>query len=533
LAERRVDYERLARAARATGLLGTWRRRRAVARLAELSTAQAVPGLCHALQDRVPDIAAVARRALVGLTDQDAKDALCATWARGRDQALGRILVEGRHVASRPVEVAVLSALKVGAAETAASVKAGGVPALVAALHDRDPEIAARARKALVGLRQQDAKDALCALWASKRNEELGRILVEGRHVASRPVEVAVLSALKVAAAEMAASVKAGGVPALVAALRDKDPQIAARAREALVGLRQQEAKDELCALWASERDEELGRILVEGRHVASAPPQVMVLSALWTGVTDALDLAQPGAVEALVEALQDGDTTVAEGARSFLAQVTGREQLDALCDYVIAHPDSPLQEAAMQFGWRHSDVARDCLLLFFTDQIEEYLAQDVDCQYLAEEFRQGDESFRQRVREKVRRSADQRLLRILRTGRMEGSLETGTDTSDLDVAIAVAARHENYQALFEKIERGRYRQIMEIMGRLTAAHWEPADEDDARFYEELLGHYRPLAVLAAQADSQFRDRGLEAALRRVPARALEAQGRAVPAIRR
>jgi hypothetical protein len=300
-------------------------------------------------------------------------------------------------------------------------------------------------------------------------------------------------------------------VPPLCAALADTDPAIAANACTALVGLTDRGAKDAFCAAWAKSRDAELAAILVEGRHVAAQPAEVRVLSVLKSGAEPALTLTDWDGWEALAAAADDADPEIAERADRQLAKVTDQEVIGRICDRVIAYPETPLRQTAIRHGWRHSDAGQDCLLLFFTDQMEEYFDQDADCQYLAETYRQGDDALQRRIREKVRASADQRLLRVLRTGRDQvDPAQTGTATSDLEVAIDVATRNENYRALFDMIERGRFQQIMTILERLTRAKWEPEEERDRRFYEELLAHYRPLAILAQQRDSRLGKGGLE-----------------------
>ena len=163
----------------------------------------------------------------------------------------------------------------------------------------------------------------------------------------------------------------AEAVPILCQSLRDPDPDIAQRAREALVGLGEQSAVDAFCAEWVQGRDGQLADILVEAGHVASEPVEVRVLSALKAGQPGKVGSVSWKGLNAIAEALGDDDTDIAQRAEALLGRVRSREDRDRVCEYVTAHPDKPVREAALRFGWRHSDVAADCLFLFFTDQIE------------------------------------------------------------------------------------------------------------------------------------------------------------------
>ena len=322
--------------------------------------------------------------------------------------------------------------------------------------------------------------------------------------MAAQPIAVRVLSALKVGAVDVASGVGADGVPPLLTALKDADGDIASRARAALVGLTQQAAKDAVCAQWAKSRDADLAAVIVEGRHVAAQPIAVRVLSALKTGQLTTIDSPETATYEALAAALGDADAQIAGEAGRMLAQVRDQALLDGLCEYAIAHPESPLSAAATQCHWRHSDEATDCLYLFFSDQMDDYFAQDMECAYLAAFHHQGDAVLQQRIRAKIERTGDQRLFPVLRAG---------AATSDLQAEIAIAQRSDNCRALFAMVGRARFRQVMEIIEHLRKAKWEPEEDDERAYYQELLQHYAALAVLLQQADSQIRQGGLEGML--------------------
>ena len=242
-------------------LFGAGIRRRACARLAADPTAQAVPLLAEALRSTDADVSAIARGGLQSFDTPDAIDALCTLWVderraelaaiiaeRGYVAAqLGAIIQERRYVASTPLSARVLSALKTGQ-PTMAVESAEAIPVVVVALGDQDLDIKQTARVALREASAIPVVDAICAAWAKDRQLELGAIIQERGYVASGPLPVRVLSALKTAQLEMATE-SADTVPLLVAALADPDETVKLVANRALRGLRDRRLVDALCRL--------------------------------------------------------------------------------------------------------------------------------------------------------------------------------------------------------------------------------------------------------------------------------------------
>jgi hypothetical protein len=136
------------------------------------------------------------------------------------------------------------------------------VPILVEALGVADPKVMNRAGAALRALREQRAIDALCELWADSREDRLATIITERGYVASQPLAVQVLSALKCGA--RLALERADLVPPLVAALTDRDDVIRSRASGTLEGLPPGLARDALCNAAIQDPAGPAARICVE-----------------------------------------------------------------------------------------------------------------------------------------------------------------------------------------------------------------------------------------------------------------------------
>jgi len=130
-----------------------------------------------------PALAVRAEAILRALPNQDAVDALCGLWARSREPRLARILESCGYTAREPLELRVLSSLAAARLQELVGSDGAEVPALVAALADRDPEIRARAEQVLRGITRSGAVDEMIDLvLAGKGGEPLVRVIEEAGH---------------------------------------------------------------------------------------------------------------------------------------------------------------------------------------------------------------------------------------------------------------------------------------------------------------------------------------------------------------
>ncbi len=101
-----------------------------------------------------------ARQALASLKAQPAIDALCALWAKGRDERLGAIIAQRGYVAAEPVNVRLLSALKCG--KRVPVDHPSFARGLLRLLGDSDEALRAGAERSLQKASPGPAQDALC-----------------------------------------------------------------------------------------------------------------------------------------------------------------------------------------------------------------------------------------------------------------------------------------------------------------------------------------------------------------------------------
>lgn len=165
--QRNLDARQLEKCHRwlycATPLLGRWLQREAIRALAHDGSATAIKILVKALATH-PD-SNLRRRvaiALRHLQSAESIDAVCAAWQETRHDALTALLRERRWLATTPLELRVLTALKTGQKTALARLDAPVITALMHACGDADPEIVALALNLLGELRAPDAIEHFC-----------------------------------------------------------------------------------------------------------------------------------------------------------------------------------------------------------------------------------------------------------------------------------------------------------------------------------------------------------------------------------
>jgi hypothetical protein len=229
-------------------LLGSWLQTWAARSLAKQATPPAFQLLAEALDAHPnPGVRQIAQLAIAGLPSGRAVDAVCEVWVKTRSAWLGQLIRERQWVATAPPQARVYSALQCQSSAILENIGADELPALLQGCQDGVPELATLAQSCLGKLKKQDAIDALCARWAKDRRPFLENAILKAGYRASQPIEVTVLSALKIGAAEWLRQQDAEIVPPLLQACRDRDGQIAGLAQEVAGSLKNQAARSVVC----------------------------------------------------------------------------------------------------------------------------------------------------------------------------------------------------------------------------------------------------------------------------------------------
>jgi len=406
------------------------------------------------------------------------------------------------------------------------------IPLLVDTLGATDPTISQRVSSALRDLTAGPAIDALCALWAQKRDPRLGQVIAERGYIAQQPAAVRVLSGLRAGAVDALSQLNAESISHLVAALDDADAALRQDAMTVLHNLRRPEAVDALCALWARNRDPRLGQVIAERGYIAQQPLETKILSALKCGKRVAV--TREDVVGFFVTLLNDADETVRAGAtRSLESLSPGREQ-DALCNEAIRNPSGPAARICLRTGRRPSDPERACLFLFVTRQLDAYFKEDYEFQSLRQQYDRADAAVQAHVMEVVR-SGDRRCAGFFGT-----RSKPLAECSETEVRLALDSwlRHSEWSRLFQACLELPLKHGLPMLAQLRRSDWEPESPDLKSVYRQILadsGHHEPPAAKKPTATSTLFEKWLAEGARGDLARLDEAElrsrlGAATPA---
>lgn len=283
---------------------------------------------------------------------------------------------------------------------------------------------------------------------------------------------------------KLAEDASASAVPHLIVALHADDPEVWLTAEAALRGLRDASAVDTLCARWAQGRDPGLGAIIAERGYVARKPVAVRVLSALQA---NRLEVAGESAAtpQSLVAILQDRDTGLAARAEAALRQLAHVEVIDALCELVIADPDSAVAAIVKEIDYQPQSVSRRCVLFLLTGQLERYLELDFEFQYLRAEYQVGDEGLRQRIGNVIRRSGDTRLIGLFRASRQR-KLASELTEAEAAIVLDVHARNRQWSEIFALLFHIPLASAVVALDVLSRSGWRPQNNVEATLLDEL-----------------------------------------------
>jgi len=520
-------------------LIGASWRRSAAAELAQDGSPEAVyilaEAVTHSKDERVHNIA---MEALRQLTDQRCINTVCSVWASTRHAALSALLTEKSWVASNPVEVNVLSALKTDRIEQVLEGNADMVEPLVNACEDSDPAIARQARECLVKLQNAGIIDALCAQWAKSREPLLTQAMMQVGYVARKPKWVRVISALQAGKLDAIIKMKAGVVDPLLKACRDTDPNIARRARTCLVGLRNAKTIDKLYARpdivepLIQACHDPVPEIARHARKCLLHLQHPKVVKALYDRLEDAIKplvqaceddptvveraypvikwlvnskhkellyrlvveheypvareivIAEGGAefVDILLDASENTDTTIAERARKCLGQLKKPEACEALCGRLIER-DYPLAcEAAVAAQYAPGDPNQRALFYFITEQWEKYENLDFDQTLLKAEYEAADDPLKKRIGETAKRTGRVEWAEII-VGRQWENL---TD-EEWETTLTVLERNERWERIWQLAQEAQVIWSVKFLQLLKEVGWTPDNTEERKGFLELV----------------------------------------------
>ena len=233
-----------------------------------------------------PMVAATASTALKNLNRQATIDELYRLWSITRTEELWQLAINSGYTPQNPVEVRALFLLKVPEAQEIIHCSPGMVPSLIRSLHDPDPGIATQARRCLPMLQRESSINVVCQQWQQTRSPELLEIILEGQMVATRPIELRLMTAIQTGRSQLAHRTTAEGIPHLIDLTRDPDAQLAQSARDALMALERPSAQAALCMIAVNQNLPQILELALASGYRPTKPEQLalfLFLAGLWS----------------------------------------------------------------------------------------------------------------------------------------------------------------------------------------------------------------------------------------------------------
>lgn len=470
-------------------VIGGWVHRRVLTGLTEAArtgNAMAVQSLSMALAHHSEaEVRKAAAQALCKVNFTSGIDMMWSVWVETRNATLESLLLEGKHLASNPASVRLLSALRLNDMETVTRGSSELIPALIAATGDHNPLIAERAAHGLRSLRNPSSVDAVCRIWQETRSPLLAEVLQATGYVAQKPAHIRVLAALKNNQLPVVLHASAEMVAPLVAATDDPDPQIAERARTCLLNLQSQPAVDAFCRLWSEARSPLLEAALLTAGYQAHSPLEVRLLVALKTSRLTTAQEAPPEGLPVLLAATRDVDPLIAANALSALHALQRVETRDALCLRFI-HEGEPLAcQVAVESGYAPNEPEQRALFYFLSEQWPAYDAIDFDQSLMRTLYETGATELRQRIAGRVQVAGKTPYLTILAGFDYRSRADT-VNPAEADLLVRILIENAEWERLWRLAPELALPFSLQIIQALAQAGWQPSDEIDQQALAEL-----------------------------------------------
>jgi WD40 repeat protein len=254
-----------------------------------------------------------------------------------------------------------------------------------------------------------------------------------------------------------------------------------------LAELNDQPSRDAVCGVWAPGRNQRLGEFLMKARWVASQPPLLRALTALYQGLGETLVNEGADVVEPLLILSNDGQPSIAQGARSVLGQLKSLEAREQLCRIAVEQDNALAREIAVSAGFVPRDLHARVVFFILTGQWEEYQKIDFDASLLDSIYRlTANEQIRLRIAEALQQSGRVELLQIAAVGRKR--LRIG-DMSDWEWAAIIQAlkRDGRYEQLWSLAQVGPAIKSAAILKFLDSRNWRPATDLEAQAFGQIV----------------------------------------------
>ena len=472
-------------------LIGGWVHEHVLLSIAESAlsgNAMAVQSVAMALaRHKDEDVRRLAFQTLQKVNFTSGIDAAWVVWVETRSPALEQILKDKQHPAGNPASARLLSALCLEDMETVTRGSAELVPPLIAALRDPDPKISERAGQAIRALRNPASIDAFCRAWLEKRPPALAEIMQQAGYVAHKPPQARVYSALKINRPELLTSASLETISALVEARGDADAEIASRAQQLLLNLKDQVSVDSLCRVWSETRSPLLEEALLQAGYQARSPLKVRILAALKTGRDGVAEAVEPEGLPDLLAAASDSDAVIRARARQALEHLSREDTQEALALRFIQANDPLAMEVSMARGYAPREAEMRALFFFLTNQWAAYDELDYDQGLMRAVYEAAHHDLRQRIAARVQAAGRTSYLTIL-AGIDYRARADEVNPNEAALLVRVLAQNQEWARLWALVPELALPFGIHIMQVLNQSGWQPPDALERKTFEELAG---------------------------------------------
>ena len=416
-------------------LLGGIRQRRALKYLAECPDQRAVDLLVEALVKGHPRSDSI-RSILLSLTpqaDQPKIDRLWQSWLTDRQERLGKLLVD-LDVPAVADDARVPSLWKLGRAAVIAATPPA-VRQVLSLLQDKDADIRSRVVPALAQVpNEATLNEEIIGFWLQHPSPELDAFITK----------------------------------------HSRAP------RQGMV--------DELWRRWLKEREERLGKLLVQlGLPAATTDARVPCLWKLGRPVS--LEPEQKF-VRAELRWVTDPDADIRNGLLRTVAALPNDEQLNnEIVEAWAKHESSELEKLIAKQGRKPARSELEALFYLVTGQAKAYQAlQDEHGECFLQAFLMASATFRQRINDTVVRSENARLVEIYNRAM------AGREGFDRQVYLEALKKVGDEDRLFESLREMKLIQALELCQRWAESGELPKNDRRRQAAARAVNAYRGLA---------------------------------------
>ena len=190
-----------------------------------------------------------------------------------------------------------------------------------------------------------------------------------------------------------------------------------------------------------------------------------------------------PDVIPLLIKAVSHSDESIANRADAALRKLEPGEACDRLCDLATREPKGRMAKICIKQEYRHTDPQQNVLLLFVTQQLEEYFKEDYEFQHLRPAYDAAGDGVKRHVLEIVR-GGDRRCAGFFST-----KSKTLLESSEEEILAAINGflKHKNYSELFQACLQLPLKYGIRVLERLAKTKWTPDDAELASLYKELV----------------------------------------------